>query len=254
MSTVLTARRLRRVLSGQPVLQEIDLDVGRGEFLAIMGPSGSGKSTLLYSLSGMDDTDGGSISLEGTELTELEQKQLARLRLTRFGFVFQQAHLLANLTLLDNVVLPGRLARTASRSAVVARARDLMERTGVGELAQRDITQASGGQLQRVGICRALINSPQIVFADEPTGALDSASALAVMRLLGGIHAEGATLVLVTHDVEVAAHAQRVITMVDGRIVGERRLGGWDGQEGSLLERARQLRQGTLAPARTRPT
>src|SRR5690625_3572939 len=108
MSTVLTARRLRRVLSGQPVLQEIDLDVGRGEFLAIMGPSGSGKSTLLYSLSGMDDTDGGSISLEGTELTELEQKQLARLRLTRFGFVFQQAHLLANLTLLDNVVLPGR--------------------------------------------------------------------------------------------------------------------------------------------------
>jgi len=251
MSKILTARGLRRVLSGRPVLQEVDLDVGTGEFLAIMGPSGSGKSTLLYSLSGMDDTDGGSIDLEGTELTALEQKQLARLRLTRFGFVFQQAHLLANLTLLDNVVLPGRLAGIASRSAVVARARELLERTGVGELAQRDITQASGGQLQRVGICRALINSPQILFADEPTGALDSASARAVMRLLSGIHADGTTLVLVTHDVEVAAHAQRVITMVDGRIVGERRLGDWDGQEGSLLERARQLRQGTVAPTPT---
>lgn len=251
MSTVLTARGLRRVLSERPVLQDVDLDVGPGEFLAIMGPSGSGKSTLLYSLSGMDDTDEGSIVLEGTELTALEQKQLARLRLTRFGFVFQQAHLLANLTLLDNVVLPGRLAGTASRSAVVARARDLMERTGVGELAQRDVTQASGGQLQRVGICRALINAPQIVFADEPTGALDSVSARAVMRLLSGIHTEGTTLVLVTHDVEVAAHAQRVITMVDGRIVGERRLGGWDGEEGSLLDRARQLRQFVVAPGPT---
>src|SRR5699024_12716672 len=127
---------------------------------------------------------------------------------------------------------PGRLARSAPRGAVVARARDLMERAGVGGLARRDVSAAAGGQLQRVGICRALINSPQIVFADEPTGALDSASALAVMRLLGGIHADGATLVLVTPAVEVAAHAHRVITMVDDRVVGERRLGGGAGRGG----------------------
>lgn len=246
MNAVLSARGLRRTFSGSPALQEVDLDVAAGELVAIMGPSGSGKSTLLYAVSGMEAPDGGSIVLEGIELTTLDQKQLAHLRLTRLGFVFQQIHLLRNLTLLDNVVLPARLARTVSRVAALARARELMELTGVGELAERDITQASGGQLQRVGICRALINSPRIVFADEPTGALDSVSARAVMRLLAEIHADGATLVLVTHDADVAAHAQRVITMADGRIVGERRLGSWDGEEETLVERALQLSQDSM--------
>lgn len=245
-TTQLSARGLSRAHGERRVLRDVDLDITAGEFVAIMGPSGSGKSTLLYALSGMDRPDAGSVVLEGAELTGLREQDLAQLRRTRFGFVFQQIHLLRHLTLLDNVVMPALMARRGKRSEVIARAHELMERSGVGELAERDITQASGGQLQRVGVCRALINAPQVLFADEPTGALDSASARSVMRLLASITAEGTTLVLVTHDLEVAAHADRVITMADGEITGELLLGRWDGgEEQRLTARAEQIRADT---------
>ena len=210
-----------------PVLKDLDLDIEDGQFVAIMGPSGSGKSTLLHCLSGMDRPSGGSVLLGDTDIAALSERELAALRLSRFGFVFQQAHLLATLCLLDNIVLPGFLAGLRPRREVEARGRGLMERMGISELAGSDITEVSGGQLQRAGICRALINEPGIVFADEPTGALNSATAAQILDLLGEVHASGTTLVVVTHDAQVAARADRVLLLVDGGVVEDLALGGY---------------------------
>ena len=210
-----------------PVLKDLDLDIEDGQFVAIMGPSGSGKSTLLHCLSGMDRPSGGSVLLGDTDIAALGERELAALRLSRFGFVFQQAHLLATLCLLDNIVLPGFLAGLRPRPQVEARGRELMERMGIAELAGSDVTEVSGGQLQRAGICRALINEPGIVFADEPTGALNSATAAQILDLLGEVHASGTTLVVVTHDARVAARADRVLLLVDGGVVEDLALGGY---------------------------
>ena len=215
-----------------PVLRDLDLDVEQGQFVAIMGPSGSGKSTLLHCLSGMDQPDAGSVLLGGQEITSLSEKELAALRLTRFGFVFQQAHLMPTLCLLDNIVLPGFLAGLRPRSEVTSRGEELMERMGIADLAASGVTEVSGGQLQRAGICRALINDPGIVFADEPTGALNSATALQILDLLGEIHASGTTLVMVTHDTQVAARADRVLVLVDGQITEDLLLGRYEEADG----------------------
>jgi putative ABC transport system ATP-binding protein len=196
-----------------------------------MGPSGSGKSTLLYDISGMDTMTSGSVLFAGQDLAALSQKQLARLRLTTMGFIFQHVYLLKNLCLLDNVVLPAYLAGLAPREELNVRAMALMERTGVAELAERDVSEASGGQLQRVGICRALINQPAILLGDEPTGALDSTAASEIMDILGELNAEGTTIMLVTHDAKVAARTDRVLYMVDGRIVGDRHQGRYTGTD-----------------------
>lgn len=222
---VLDARGLTKAFDGTTVLHGVDLQVRGGEHVAVMGPSGSGKSTLLYTLSGMDTITGGTVSFAGQDLGSLTQKQLARRRLTAMGFVFQHVHLLKNLCLLDNVVLPAYLAGLAPRAELNRRAMRLLERTGVADLAHRDVSEASGGQLQRIGICRALINEPTVVLGDEPTGALDSTAAAEVLDILGEVNAEGTTVVLVTHDPAVAARADRVLYMVDGRIVGDREQG-----------------------------
>lgn len=222
------AQGLTKAYQGNTVLHGVDLQIREGEFIAVMGPSGSGKSTLLYTISGMDRMTSGSVQFAGEELADLSQKQLSRLRLTRMGFIFQHVYLLKNLTLLDNVVLPAFLAKLAPAQSWPA-ARSLLERTGVGDLADRDISQASGGQLQRIGICRALINRPAIIFGDEPTGALDSASSSEIMDLLGELAAEGTTLMIVTHDTKVAARADRLLYLVDGRIVGDGDNGRYDG-------------------------
>ena len=211
-----------------PVLESLDLDIERGQFVAIMGPSGSGKSTLLHCLSGMDRPSAGSILLGDTDVTALSEKELAALRLTRFGFVFQQAHLLTTLCLLDNIVLPGYLAGLRPRPEITARGRSLMERMGIADLADNGVTEVSGGQLQRAGICRALINDPGIVFADEPTGALNSATAQQILDLLGQVHASGTTLVMVTHDARVATRADRVLVLVDGSIAEDLALGEYE--------------------------
>ena len=211
-----------------PVLDNLDLDIEQGQFVAIMGPSGSGKSTLLHCLSGMDRPSGGSVLLGNTEITSLSEKELAALRLTRFGFVFQQAHLMPTLCLLDNIVLPGYLAGLRPRPEITARGRSLMERMGIADLADNGVTEVSGGQLQRAGICRALINDPGIVFADEPTGALNSATAQQILDLLGQVHASGTTLVMVTHDARVATRADRVLVLVDGSIAEDLALGEYE--------------------------
>jgi putative ABC transport system ATP-binding protein len=226
---VLDAHGLTKAFDGHVVLQGLDLQIGEGEFVSVMGPSGSGKSTLLYNVSGMDTMTSGSVTFAGHELAALDQKQLARLRLTTMGFIFQHVYLLKNLSLLDNVVLPAYLAGAAPREELNDRAIRLMERTGVADLADRDVSEASGGQLQRVGICRALINQPRILLGDEPTGALDSTAAAEIMDILCELNAEGTTIMLVTHDARIAARTERVLYMLDGRIVGDRRQGTYDG-------------------------
>jgi putative ABC transport system ATP-binding protein len=221
-TAVLDAQGLTRAFNGNTVLQELDLQVRDGEFISVMGPSGSGKSTLLYTISGMDTMTAGHVQFLNHELSTLSQKELARLRLTTMGFIFQHVYLLKNLNLLDNVVLPAYLAGLAPREELNQRALALMERTGVADLADRDVSEASGGQLQRIGICRALINRPTILLGDEPTGALDSTAAAQIMDILGELNAEGTTIMLVTHDAKVAARTTRVLYMLDGRIVGDR--------------------------------
>ena len=214
------------------VLHAIDLDIAEGEFLAIMGPSGSGKSTLLYCLSGLDAVTAGTVHIRGTEITALDQDHLAALRLRTMGFVFQQVHLLRNLTILDNIVLPGVTAMPKDRAAVVDRARATLERVGIADLAERDITAASGGQLQRAAIARALVNRPAIVFGDEPTGALNATTAVETMDLLAEVNAEGRTVVVVTHDPNVAARAGRVVVLRDGRIDGDLRRAAQEQDDG----------------------
>ncbi|SDB80007.1 putative ABC transport system ATP-binding protein [Raineyella antarctica] len=228
-STAIRARGVRKSFgegsARTEVLHGIDLAVAEGEFLAIMGHSGSGKSTLLYCLSGMDAVTDGTVHVGGQEITAMSQKDLAAARLTTMGFVFQQVHLLRNLTVLDNVVLPGVTATPRDRAAVVARARGLLERVGIGELADRDITEASGGQLQRAAIARALVNRPAVVFGDEPTGALNATAARGILDLLGEVNAEGRTVVVVTHDINVAARTRRVVVLRDGAVDGDLRRG-----------------------------
>jgi putative ABC transport system ATP-binding protein len=203
------------------VLDGVSVDIQQGEFVAVMGPSGSGKSTLLYALSGMDNVDGGQITFDGTDLSALKENELADLRRAKMGFVFQQPTLLKNLNILDNILLPSMRDGRKNGVNLTEKAKMLMEKTGIAGLENRDITQASGGQLQRVGICRALMGDPKIIFGDEPTGALNSTSANEVMTILADIHRTGVTILLVTHDVKVAAKTERVLFILDGKIAGE---------------------------------
>jgi putative ABC transport system ATP-binding protein len=211
------------------VLDGVSVDIHEGEFVAVMGPSGSGKSTLLHALSGMDTIDEGKVIFGGRELTSASEKELAEIRRTQMGFVFQQPTMLRNLNLLDNIILPALRDHRKHATDLVARARMLMKRAGISELEQRDITQVSGGQLQRAGICRALMNRPRIVFGDEPTGALNSRASQEIMSLFAEVNAEGTAVMLVTHDARVAAWAERVLFMRDGRIVSELALSRRDG-------------------------
>lgn len=233
MNTAIRTRDLTKTYD-ITVLDHVDLDVFEGQFVAIMGPSGSGKSTLLHCISGMDRPTSGTVVLADTEITTLDERQLAALRLAKLGFVFQQAHLMTTLNLLDNIVLPGFLAGLRPRPEITAHGTELMRRMGIEHLAGSDVTEVSGGQLQRAGICRALINNPAIIFADEPTGALNSATAAQILDLLGEIHAAGTTLIVVTHDTQVAARADRVLLLVDGRIVEDLDLGRYDADAASI--------------------
>ena len=207
------------------VLDGASADLYPGQAVALVGPSGSGKSTLLYNISGMDRAKSGRVLFNGQDITALSEEELSKVRLTGMGFVFQHIHLLKNLSIFDNVVLPAYLAREESHDQIDQRAETLMEQVGIAHLADNDITQASGGQLQRVGICRALINNPDILFGDEPTGALNSKAAGEIMDLLTEINKSGTTIMLVSHDVKVAARTERVLFMLDGQIVSEKYLG-----------------------------
>jgi ABC-type lipoprotein export system ATPase subunit len=229
---VLRARAVRKEYGkneGQVrAVNGVDLDVMAGETVAIMGPSGCGKSTLLYLLGGLDRPTSGDIWLAGQRLGELSERGLARLRRDAIGFVFQAFHLMDELTAVENVELPALLAGRSPRAARKT-ATELLDRVGLADRARFLPTALSGGQRQRVAVARALVASPQVVLADEPTGNLDSAATTEVLRLFGQLHTARQTLVLVTHDPRVADTADRVISMSDGVFTGQRRLTGRTG-------------------------
>jgi putative ABC transport system ATP-binding protein len=210
-------RRYR--VGGQTVdaLAGVDIDVPAGQFVAIVGPSGSGKSTLLNILGCLDRPSSGSYRLDGTDVSTFDDERASDFRNRRVGFVFQSFHLLPRLNVLENVLLPQRFLRSTPVS-LEPRARDLLARMDLSERLDHRPDQLSGGQMQRVAIARALVMQPALLLADEPTGNLDSRNAQGVLDLLGEVHAEGQTVVLVTHDAEIAARAQRQVHLRDGRI------------------------------------
>lgn len=205
------------------VLKNVNFKVEEGEMVAVMGPSGSGKSTLLYTVSGMDRMTAGEAKFCGENISELNDKKLAKLRLDDMGFIFQQMYMLKNLTVLDNIILPAvKSTKTKeSRAEITERGLKLMKKLGIDDIANNDINEVSGGQLQRACICRSMINNPRVIFADEPTGALNRASSDEVMDELTKLNREGTTVMLVTHDSKVAAKCTRVLFIVDGNIKGE---------------------------------
>jgi ABC-type lipoprotein export system ATPase subunit len=235
---VLRARALRKHYgAGEGLVRavdDIDLDLAPGETVAVMGPSGCGKSTLLHLLGGLDRPSGGEVSLAGRRIDQIGETALARMRRTAVGFVFQAFHLMDELTAVENVELPALLSGRSPRAAR-RRATELLERVGLADRAGFLPAALSGGQRQRVAIARALSNEPLVVLADEPTGNLDSAATLDVLRLFEILHEAGQTLVIVTHDARIAATADRLISMRDGAFVDETRLtGGTSGQLGAL--------------------
>ena len=226
------------------VLRNVNLTVEEGEMVAVMGPSGSGKSTLLYTVSGMDNATAGKVTFFGKEIQNLNARQMSDLRLKHMGFIFQQMYMLKNLTIYDNIVLPAYQANEGkvkkNRSEINEQAKELMRKLNIIEVAENDITEVSGGQLQRACICRSLINHPKMIFADEPTGALNQQNSKEVMKELCRINREGTTIMLVSHDSKVAAKCDRVLYIEDGNIKGEMALGKFsEGME--VKERERKI-------------
>jgi putative ABC transport system ATP-binding protein len=201
-----------------PALDDVSLEVHPGEFVAIIGPSGSGKTTMMNIIGCLDRPTSGSYRLAGTPVAELDDDGLARLRSRTIGFVFQSYNLLPRTTALDNVATP-LLYQGVSRSDRAARARAALERLGLGDRVHHEPTELSGGQQQRVAVARAIVTEPALILADEPTGNLDSHSGAEVMALLHELNAAGRTIVLITHDADVAAAATRQVHLRDGRVV-----------------------------------
>ncbi len=222
------------------VLDSVSVEINEGEFVAVMGPSGSGKTTLIFALSGMDQIDSGRVLFDDRDISTLTEQEMADYRRTNMGFVFQQPTMLKNLNILDNIVLPAMRDHRKSASKISSSARLLMEKAGIAELETRDITQVSGGQLQRAGICRALINNPKIIFGDEPTGALNSKSSQEIMEIFSALNKEGITIMFVTHDAKIAAQTERILFMRDGQIVSEMHFSADDGS--TLEERIEKVR------------
>jgi len=222
----------------QHILKNLDMEIYEGEFTVIMGPSGAGKSTLLYALSGMDAPTLGKVSFADKEISGLSNDKLAVFRRDHCGFVFQQTYLLDNMSILDNILTAGLLVNK-NRKEVLSKAKGLLEQFNLTkETWGKFATQVSGGEAQRAGIARALINQPKIVFADEPTGALNSANGKAVLDALTEINEQGQSIVMVTHDLKSARRADRILYLRDGVIHGECQLGKY---ESGNAERAAKL-------------
>jgi putative ABC transport system ATP-binding protein len=212
---------IRRYDDGPPALDGVSLSIAKGEAVAILGPSGSGKSTLLNLIAGLDRPSSGTVNVDGVRVDELGEAASARYRRAKIGMVFQFFNLLDDLTVADNVMLPAQLAGMA-RGAARSRAVDLLERLGVARHAQAYPGRLSGGERQRVAVARALMNRPALLLADEPTGALDTASGEDVRQLIKDLHAEGQTILLVTHDLTLAEScATRTVQLVDGRVAAD---------------------------------
>ena len=228
-NAILTASKLSKSYSSnglqQHILNNLDLEIIDGDFTVIMGPSGAGKSTLLYALSGMDKPTGGSIVFSGADITQMSNDRLAVFRRKSCGFVFQQVYLMDNMSLMDNVLAAGLLA-SKKKKALSRETAGLFEQVGIKQnLWGKFPNQISGGEAQRAAIVRALINRPDILFADEPTGALNSASGTAVLDVLSDVNRKGRSVVMVTHDVKSALRGNRIIYLRDGLICGECDLG-----------------------------
>lgn len=223
------------------VLQNVNLEVEEGEFVSIMGPSGSGKSTLLYAISGMDSVTAGDVIFDGESITGKNEKEMSIIRLKKMGFIFQQMYMMKKLCIMDNIVLPGYQAKLVNREQVNEDAKKLMRRLDIIDTATRQITEVSGGQLQRACLCRALINNPKVLFADEPTGALNSKASKEVMKELVEANNQGTTILMVTHSERVAAVSERIIYLVDGNIQGVLNLGKLENMQ-DLSTRERKLK------------
>ncbi|MBQ9928894.1 MAG: ABC transporter ATP-binding protein [Lachnospiraceae bacterium] len=222
------------------VLKNVNFTVKEGDMVAIMGPSGSGKSTLLYTVSGMDEASSGTVLFDGKDITKMSGNELAKIRLDEMGFIFQQMYMMKNLTILDNIVLPAMESKKTNETKKQKneRGEELMRKLGIIEVADNDINEVSGGQLQRACICRSMMNKPKVLFADEPTGALNRTASNEVMEELVKLNEEGTTIMMVTHDAKVAAKCSRVLYIVDGNIKGEYESPKEDMQE---KERERKL-------------
>jgi len=229
---MITLKGVTKIYKNGPLevqaLHAIDLHIGKGEFVAIMGPSGSGKSTLMNIIGCLDVPTSGSYELDGVAVESLNERELARIRNRKIGFVFQSFNLLPRQTVLQNVMLPMMYAGVP-REERRERALELLRRVGLSERIKHRPNELSGGQKQRVAIARALTMNAPVLLADEPTGNLDTKSSREIMELFKEIHADGTTIVLVTHEPDIAEHAERIITFGDGRILSDRRKGSGGG-------------------------
>ena len=203
------------------IISHMNLDLYEGDFTVIMGASGSGKSTLLYTLSGMDKATSGQVLYQGEDLVSMTEKKLAVLRHSDFGFIFQQMHLISNLTLLENVVVPGYLDKKKTASEVQKKGEELLEKMGLTSVKTHLPSQVSGGQQQRCAIARAVIHTPKLLFADEPTGALNRKNTTEVLNLLTELNQSGQSILMVTHDMRAALRATRLLYLEDGAVIGD---------------------------------
>lgn len=219
------------------VLDMVNLEIYDGDFTVIMGSSGAGKSTLLYALSGMDRPTGGEVFYRDRAISRLKEKEMASLRAKEFGFVFQQAHLVSNLTLFENVAVTGYLNRNQGEKKVRERALSLLTRMNVEEAAKRLPSQVSGGEAQRAAIARAMMNEPGMIFADEPTGALNKRNTQEVLNLLTQLNESGQNILMVTHDIKAAIRATRLLYLEDGKVIGEMSMAKYCSEDARNRER-----------------
>ena len=240
-STLLSAKNIRKAFDAtQPaILNDLSLDIREGDFTVVMGPSGAGKSTLLYALSGMDEISEGQVFYQDREISRLSEKEMSKLRTMDFGFVFQQANLVSNLTLFENVVVAGYLNAQRNAEDTRKRAAKLFEQMNVGDARNRYPAEVSGGEAQRAAVARAVINEPGLLFADEPTGALNRSNTEEVLELLTMLNQAGQSILMVTHDTHAVIRGNRLLYLEDGRIIGEKIMPAYT--DGSGKEREAEI-------------
>lgn len=218
---IISGKNIVKTFGETKVLNEINIEIYDGDFTVIMGTSGSGKSTLLYCLSGMEQATEGTILYGDRNITGASEKELTKLRADEFGFVFQKTHLVSNLTLYENIVMAGLIGSRLGEKEVKERAKELASQMNLQDAVDRLPSQTSGGEAQRAAVARAVMGSPAVLFADEPTGALNKANTKEVLNLLTGLHEKGQTILLVTHDKEAALRGNRILYIEDGRVISE---------------------------------
>lgn len=240
---IISAKNIVKTFGGNTVLHGINVDIFEGDLTVIMGSSGSGKSTLLYALSGMDSISGGELFYKEQDISKAPEKELTKLRANDFGFVFQRTHLISNLTLGENIRMAGLIANIPENE-VKTRAEELISRMNLENAKDRLPSQVSGGEAQRAAVARAVITRPAIVFADEPTGALNKANSVEVLDLFSALHKDGQTVLLVTHDKEAALRGNRILYLEDGKIIGELELPNYEGKNREREEKLTEWLEG----------